>query len=334
MQYLSSRLRAIVPRPKAWFVVYRALAVLVWAQAIVVVTSAVAYKDVGRIDWLNFSLVFVIASLVQGYPAHVVNEITDWMSGTDQYRKLGEKSGGSKVLKAGLATVPQLWLIFWSASLLTFGLTIWLYWRIDWLVVVVFVLGYFVSVAYTLPPFRFAYRPFAGEWLGGFPGVCLTVLGSYYAQTRQLTAEVVLFGVGLGFVYVSVMMLFHYLDYESDMNATPQKRTTIVYLGLDRAKIYVLILMTVALAIMIVCTVKYHIVYTIAVVFCLLLWSIHANCNPKDANSIVHSGKNLTYVIMAFSVVFPVVVAPMFLWMIVLIGCSLAAHRRFGKIRG
>lgn len=179
---------------KAWFMIFRILAVLVWAVMTVLLSSAVVFYETGRIDWMNFILVMAIASITQGFPAHIVNEIYDWQSGADRFKKIGEKSGGSKVIKSGLATISQLWLMFGITSVVSFSLVILLYMRTDdpsslWF----FGVGYFVCIFYTMPPMRFAYRPFAGEWLGGFAGIMLNMTGNYFVQTGFVSSLVLVF---------------------------------------------------------------------------------------------------------------------------------------------
>src|SRR6266702_2605663 len=67
------------------------------------------------------------------------------------------------------------------------ALTIWVVVaRAPWLALII-VAGYLIGLAYTVPPIAMSYRPFAGEWLGGFPGVLLSGLGAYAIQTLSIS---------------------------------------------------------------------------------------------------------------------------------------------------
>jgi len=320
-------------RPKAWFMIYRILAVLLWAQTVVVMGSASALHLTGKFELLNFFLVFAIASLVQGFPAHTLNEIFDWQSGADRYKRLGQKSGGSKVIKAGLADVPQLWTMFWSTTTICLGLLAFLYLRTDATVLIIFLVGFFVTVAYSVPPFRFAYRPFVGEWCGGFTGVVLTFCGSFYVQAGYLELQVVAVALCLGLVYIGIMILFHYLDYEGDRRAVPTKKTTIVYLGPLRSKVYVLAVLALGLVSAIWLMRFMPALFVVLPVLISMHLILHVRCDPFNAESIIRSGKSLTAVTLAAVLVFAVLIKLHFAAMLGLVALSFWLHRRYGKLR-
>ena len=321
------------PPFKAWFMIFRILAVLVWAVLTVLLSSAIVFYETGKIDWLNFFLVMAIASITQGFPAHIVNEIYDWKSGSDRFMKLGEKSGGSKVIKSGLATIPQLWLMFGITSVLSFSLVALLYLRTDPRSLWFFGIGYFVCIFYTLPPMRFAYRPFAGEWLGGFTGIMLNMTGNYFVQTGYVSSLIFFFSITIGLVYIAIMMLFHYLDYESDRHAEPLKRTTIVFLGLQRSKIYVLILLILSTALSVAMALRINPLFFLVTFSNAVQFLVQARCNPSDADSIVRTGKILTWEMIGFSIVFSALINPLFAWVLVWVVISFYLHKKFGKLR-
>src|SRR5207247_1970023 len=83
-------------------------------------------------------------------------------------------------------------VLLWSYTAGVAGVTAWLFLvRAPWLSRLI-VGGYALGLAYTVPPFATSYRPLAGEWLGGFPGVLLSGLGAYTIQTLSLSPVVVL----------------------------------------------------------------------------------------------------------------------------------------------
>jgi 1,4-dihydroxy-2-naphthoate octaprenyltransferase len=313
--------------------IFRILAVVVWSVMTVTVSTAASFLESGRLDWLNYLLTLAIASTVQGFPAHIVNEIVDWQTGADRFRKLGEKSGGSKVLKAGLATVPQLWWMFGVTSLIGFILIVLLCFRTGPAVFAFFVAGYFICLFYTMPPLMFAYRPFAGEWLGGFPGVVLNVTGTYYVQTGSISAQAMLLAAWIGLVYMSIMVLFHYLDYEGDCQARPMKRTTIVFLGLRRSKRYVLVLLLLAGVLSTAQAWKSPPLYWLMPLSVAVYGIIHLRCDPSSAESVVRQGRLLTYAVIVFSLAISVMAEPRFAVAGLMALAAFYLHKKFGKLR-
>lgn len=317
--------------PKAWFMIFRVMAVMVWSVTTVTMSTAWAILDQGRVDWLNAALAVLTAAIVQGFPAHIVNEITDWQSGADRLPWSGRKSGGAKVLRCGLATIPQLWRMFWITSAMALLPVVWLTLRTDGLTLVMFFIGYLVCLFYTLPPLRLVYRPFAGEWLAAFPGIVLNVLGAYYVQTLRVTPGIVMLAVGSGFLYITIMILFHYLDMDSDAKAVPPKRTSVVALGLSTSKRYVQIVG--GAAIIIFALLAWHesrclILLTGAA----LVWVFQSYCRPDSDESIVRTGKIVTYALSASSLLFASVVRLEFLLVAVVMCVSFVLHKRFGKL--
>ena len=322
-----------LPSFKAWFMIFRILAVLVWAVMTIILSSAIVYFETGKVDWINLFLVMAIASITQGFPAHIINEIYDWKSGADRYKKIGEKSGGSKVIKSGLATIPQLWNMLVVTSAVSFTLVAVLFVRTDPRSLWFFGVGYFVCIFYTLPPFRFAYRPFAGEWLGGFAGIMLNMIGNYFVQTDRISGTILIFSVTIGLVYIAIMMLFHYLDFESDRHAIPLKKTTIVFLGLKRSKIYVLVLLAVSAALSVVMTFQVSLLFLLLTLSTVGQFIVQLRCDPSNAESIIKSGKYLTFGMIVFSIVFSSLINPAFAGTIFLAALSFYLHKKYGKLK-
>ena len=193
---------------------FRILPVMVWSFTGSLVGTALAVFAGYEINWPAFLLVLTISALIQGYPTHIINEIYDWKSGADRREPHGQKSGGSKVLQAKLLTIRDLWQVFFVSHVILVILLCTSVLVINSQIVYAFIIpGYLCGLLYSLPPFRFSYRPFLGEWLGGFAGIFLLVLGSYYAQTLTVNSFSVLIAFGMGLTYVGIMTFFHYLDF-------------------------------------------------------------------------------------------------------------------------
>lgn len=314
---------------------FRILPVMVWSLTGSLVGTALALLDGHVLDWTAFLCVFAIAALIQGYPTHIVNEIYDWKSGADSHRLDVRKSGGSKVLQAQLLTIPDLWLVFWMSHLALAILIAVCVRVIDVKVVLYFIVpGYLAGLFYTLPPFRFAYRPFLGEWLGGFTGIFFLVLGSHYAQTQNITLFAVLVAAGLGLVYIGIMLFFHYLDFDRDRLARPRKNTTVVHLGPEGCRRYAYVCLLVAVALLLTGGLFFRVEVLLLLGLLLVIGLGHVRADLRDALSIIEWGKIITYSTLAIAMVFAAVARIELLLMVVPTAAGFIAHKKFGKLRG
>jgi len=230
------------------FLEFRLIPVLLWSFTAVTLGTALAYHESGLLDWRWFLATLAIATLVQGFETHAVNEIYDWRSGTDRADVPRALSGGSKVLNRGLLTIRELWVVFAVSSALVTILASYLVVARSWTVLVFVLPGYVSGLFYTMPPIRTSYRPFVGELSGGFLGVLLCVLGGYYVQTLTLSASAIIASTAYACVCVAMLLMHHYLDVEADLAATPPKRTTIAFLGRRAGKLYTIAYALAALA--------------------------------------------------------------------------------------
>jgi len=330
---------------KGMFMLFRILAVLVWACTAGTVATAAAVLDGQAVELSVFAFVLLMAALVQGYPAHIINEIYDWQSGSDRpldlpgERRTGSRdarrpaAGGSKVLAAGLLTIPELWCLFHVTTACVIGLTVFAGLERSTALLWFIIPGYFLCIFYTLPPFRFAYRPFAGEYLGGFAGIVLLVTGAYYAQSLTLPRAIVMLACGLGFHYAAIMVFFHYVDYSRDRLATPPKRTSVVQLGLEGSRRYALINTAIGTLLLLVLAVTRHPDYAWLVAQGALIFYCHLRVDPANDRSIVFWGKRMTYGVLVAGVAFAMIADRVFVLMIGLYALGFWLHQRFGKLR-
>jgi 1,4-dihydroxy-2-naphthoate octaprenyltransferase len=181
-----------------------------------------------------------VPMIAQGFTTHALNDLIDARSGADEYK--GRPFGGSKVIQAGLLSEKDLVHIFWVSLLISAPVGfIYAFIFNPWLILFM-VTGFLSGILYTLPPFKFSYRPFLGEWVSALGGMMSVVLGSYFIQTGTLSLLIIMAALLFSFSCMNIMLLFHTMDYENDKTAVPKKNTTIVYLGRDKAKLHILIL--------------------------------------------------------------------------------------------
>jgi 1,4-dihydroxy-2-naphthoate octaprenyltransferase len=326
---------------KGAFMLFRVLAVLVWAFNAGLISTAAAAADGLAVNFAVFAFVLLIAAVVQGYPAHIVNEIYDWQSGADRpavaFSAVDSKqktvSGGSKVIAAGLLTIADLWRLFYLTTGIVATLAVFVAIFGSWRLLLFFVPGFFLCLFYSMPPFRFAYRPFLGEFLGGFAGIVLLVSGGYYAQSGTLPATAVILALSLGFTYAAIMVFFHYTDYKTDRFANPPKHTTVVFLGLAGSRIYACLCAGAGALMMLYLAAQHHAIYAVLVLQSLMILYCHWRVQPDEGKSIVHWGKMMTYFILLTGLVFAAAIEPRFALMLLVYLLGFWAHKRFGKLR-
>lgn len=319
---------------KGYFMLFRILPVMVWSFTGTIVGTALAAFAGYEINWLAFLLVLTTSALIQGYPTHIINEIYDWQSGTDSHELHHHKSGGSKVLQARLLTIRDLWQVFFVSHfilVILLGACIWL---INLKVVYAFIIpGYLSGLLYSLPPFRFAYRPFLGEWLGGFAGIFLLVLGSFYAQSLTINLLSTLVALGMGLSYIGIMTFFHYLDFEHDQLATPIKKTTVVSLGLKGSRRYAYLCLLCSIGVFLYYIFTFGIQGAPLLFLALAVLISHNRTNLESDLSIIKWGKTITFSTLLAGIVFAAFSDPYLTVMISPIIVGFWAHKKFGKLK-
>jgi len=287
-------LAAIPPRPtwtgkaKGWFLEFRLIPVLLWSYTAVVLGTAVAYLASGSLNFLWFLVALALGGLIQGWETHAINEIYDWRSGTDQPggRAL---SGGSHVRNLGLLDERDLWWIFVISSVAVAALTAWVVIeRAAWLALLI-IAGYALGLAYTAPPVATSYRPFAGEWLGGFPGVLLSGLGAYAIQTLSISLVATTALVAHALVCMGMLVVHHYLDEPMDAAANPPKRTTVVALGFRNARRYAGLMTAVAAVLYGLLGIAVHPAFFLGAAFTIPAAVIHFRVEPTDLKSVTRN---------------------------------------------
>jgi len=308
-----------------WFLEFRLIPVLLWSYTAVVLGTAVAFAIAGTFDPLWFAVALVLGGLVQGWETHATNEIYDWRSGTDQIG-LRALSGGSKVRNMGLLDERDLWRIFAWATLGVAALTIWVVLaRAPWLALIILA-GYLIGLAYTVPPIAMSYRPFAGEWLGGFPGVLLSGLGAYAIQALSLSPVAAMALAAHALVCTGMLVVHHYVDAPMDAAAVPPKRTTVVALGFRNAKRYAAGMAAGAVLLDLWLAVTFHRAFFFAAVLTVPTIWFHLRIHPTDLESTTRNELRIIQLGIAAGLSTSVLLAPVLWPLIPLAALGYFAH--------
>ncbi len=305
--------RAFHAKAKGWFLEFRLIPVLLWSYTSVVLGTALAWWERGAFDLLQFVVALALAGLVQGWITHSINEIYDWRSGTDRDGSPRALSGGSKVRNLGLLSERDLWIVFAMSTVAVVILAAYVAWtRPLWLLLLIGA-GYALGIAYTLPPIATAYRPFLGEWLGGFPGVLLAGLGAYGIQAATLSALAVVALAAHALVCTAMLVMHHYQDAPADARAVPPKRTTVVFLGSAWARRYAALLAAAAAAVDALLTLLVSPAFLIGFAFTLPSILVHARTDLGRLASVTRNELRVIQLGIAAGLSVSVLLAP-FLW--------------------
>ncbi|WP_217522860.1 1,4-dihydroxy-2-naphthoate polyprenyltransferase [Vibrio metschnikovii] len=210
-----------------------------------ILTGSVLAFSVGSWSWPVTGLALLTATLLQ-ILSNLANDYGDALKGTDNEQRLGPmraiQSGAvsladmkqAMIINVLLTIVSGLALVFYAldsaqsiAAFLALG-----------------VLAILAAIAYTVGNKPYGYVGLGDISVFIFFGL-LGVSGSYFLHTGQIEWRLLLPSLGCGLLAVSVLNINNMRDVEND--ALCGKRTVVVRLGQQRAKIYHLLLLVGAL---------------------------------------------------------------------------------------
>ncbi|KAB8126158.1 prenyltransferase [Gracilibacillus oryzae] len=174
------------------------------------------------------SVLLAGAILIHGLLTHVLNDIADHQSGTDQYSP-GILSGGSRVIQTNTMTVPRLKQIGTLMSifliLMAFLFTVFGYLEFAILTLV----GIWGAVSYSVKPFQFAYIPFIGEWFSLFPTMLAISIALPWIMLESIPVWAWQNALVNTVWCMAWVMVHHIPDRHADQRANPMKRTSVVW---------------------------------------------------------------------------------------------------------
>lgn len=205
------------------------------------VGGALAYGITGK-----FSVYWFIVSLVGIYLIEIgknaVNEVVDYKSGVDRYvspEKRTPFSGGKKSIIDGKLTVFEAGVValltMGAACLIGFYIILFKEFSVFWIGIT----GVLISVFYSIPPFKLAYRGL-GEVTVGITFGPLILCGIYLVMTGSIDLRAIVVSIPIGLLIANVLWINQYPDYEADLQGG--KMNWVVRLGKKKAlKIYKLL---------------------------------------------------------------------------------------------
>jgi len=209
-------------RLQAWFLACRPKTLSV-SLSPVLVGTAIAWHDSGRILWLPLLAAALGAALIQ-IGTNLFNDVGDFRRGTDTPDRLGPKRATAEGWLGAGVVEGAAWLAFALALLCG----IYLVAHGGWPIVIIGLASLAAGWAYTGGPAPIAYRPLGEVFVFIFFGL-VAVGGSYYLQMLTLAPVAVVAATLIGLHAAAVITVNNYRDRDGD--ARNGKNTLAVLLG-------------------------------------------------------------------------------------------------------
>jgi 1,4-dihydroxy-2-naphthoate octaprenyltransferase len=211
---------------KIWAVQIRAPFLLL-SVILVLIGGSVSFRD-GGFKGLRFALA-MLGVVLAHVAVNLFNELSDHKTGIDHHTRRTPFSGGSGTLQLGLTSPGAVGMAACGALLVAFGIGLYLSWVSGWFLMVLIIAGGTATVFYTSHLARWVLGELAaGICLGSF-----VVLGTYYAQTGNLTSAVAWLSVPPGILTALLLFLNEFPDVEADRMGG--RRHLVITLGWKRA---------------------------------------------------------------------------------------------------
>ena len=207
---------------QAWFLACRPKTLSI-SLSPVLVGTAIAWHDSGRVLWLPLLAAALGAALIQ-IGTNLFNDVGDFRRGADTPGRLGPKRATAEGWLGAGAVEAAASLAF----ALAFLCGIYLVWHGGWPIVVIGLASLAAGWAYTGGPAPIAYRPLGEIFVFIFFGL-VAVGGSYYLQTLTLVPVAVFAATLVGLHAAAVITVNNYRDRDGD--SRNGKNTLAVLLG-------------------------------------------------------------------------------------------------------
>lgn len=206
---------------RAWILAARPKT-LTGAITPVMIGSALAYMD-GHFQWLPALVCCLFASLMQ-IAANFINDLFDYLKGTDREDRLGPERAcaqgwiSPKAMRNGII-ITVLFACLIGSSLLFYA---------GWELIIVGLLCVLFAFLYTTGPYPLSYNGWGDILVIVFFGF-VPVGGTYYVQALTWTTDITIASLICGLLIDTLLVVNNYRDREAD--ARSGKRTVIVRFG-------------------------------------------------------------------------------------------------------
>jgi 1,4-dihydroxy-2-naphthoate octaprenyltransferase len=182
----------------------------------------------------SFALLPVVAALAGAIliqiGTNLANDYYDFARGGDSESRVGPV----RVTQAGLLPAKNVWRGMVTVLVAAAAVGVYLVAVGGWPIVWIGLASLVCAVAYTGGPYPLAYHGLGDPFVFVFFGL-IAVGGTYWVQTLELTADVLVAGAGVGALSTAILVANNVRDLESD--ASSGKRTLAVRLGRGGSRI-------------------------------------------------------------------------------------------------
>ncbi|WP_071145573.1 1,4-dihydroxy-2-naphthoate polyprenyltransferase [Bacteroides ihuae] len=206
---------------KAWFLAARPKT-LASAFTPVLIGSAMAYMD-GKFNWLP-ALICLLFAFEMQIAANFINDLYDFLKGTDREDRLGPERATSQgwispsAMRNGIFIIVAIACITGSMLLFYTG----------WQLIIVGLLCILFAFLYTTGPYPLSYNGWGDALVLIFFGF-VPVGGTYYVQSLTWNTDVTVASIVCGLIVDTLLVVNNYRDREADKKSG--KRTIIVRFG-------------------------------------------------------------------------------------------------------
>ncbi len=196
------------------------------------------------------ALVALICSFLIQIATNFVNDLYDYLAGTDKK----ERVGPARVLVNGLISVREMR----RGIVVTFGLAfilgMYLVYISSWITFVIGIVSILAGIAYTAGPFPLAYKGLGDVFVFLFFGFVGTI-GTYYVQSLTVTQFVVWASVPVGALITNILVINNYRDIDEDKSAG--KITLAVRIGRTLTRVQYVLFIFISYSVPIVAYITY-----------------------------------------------------------------------------
>lgn len=233
----------------------------------VLVGSALAWAELGRLLWLPALAALVSAILIQ-IGTNLYNDVADFERGADTPDRLGPERATAQGWFSA-RQVKRAALVSFAGAFI-FG--IYLAWVGGWPIILIGLLSLLAGYAYTGGPRPISYSASGELFVFVFFGL-LAVSGSYYLQTRVLSLDTLFSAAAVGLLAAAVLLVNNYRDLETDERAA--KLTLVHYLGRERARQLYILLLILPFALPILFNHRFNGSWLVVLCLPFALWLLH-----------------------------------------------------------
>lgn len=209
----------------------------------VIVGSSIAIRD--GVFHPIAALVALLCSLLIQVGTNLVNDLFDFLHGTDKKDRIGPQ----RATASGLLSKYEMKLGIYFTFGLSFFLGLYLVYLGGIFILLIGIFSILAGIAYTAGPFPLAYNGLGDIAVFIFFGLVGTV-GTYYVQANEITAMVFWSSIPVGALITNILVVNNYRDREEDHSNG--KNTLAVIFGEKFARIQYVFFMIVSYAILFV----------------------------------------------------------------------------------